>query len=382
MMAKLRGENPRSTKYITQYLFTVLRESVETAGYLNNILIVPYDGTVDNLKVLVRKKSFVGDTDILVDPATIITKAFWNYDEGTRESLFKGIRYVIFYNINVNAMIKFDLDNLDIKELKARHMERLFKLYKYGSKNQEVFSDDEVFDETTEEVEIISKNEDIVAETKFEEVVKKFYETNKIKNVEVEPNNDSQDNVYMSLVDSIKTKQKSGTHGLDELMEDPTIKSSLTRYAGLKKKETQNIMKSEENTSKEIELLYNEFNKLPEVDMEQYSSIEEHIDQKAAKDIRLKELSHTPISILSKEYIDKQFKDDIINVASSLSNNSILPLTLNKIDFADHSNSNNQLYKLNLGYTVNINGVNKDLKFSVNIPKIIDNHFLYLNGNR
>jgi hypothetical protein len=55
---------------------------------------------------------------------------------------------------------------------------------------------------------------------------------------------------------------------------------------------------------------------------------------------------------------------------------------MKKIDFEDTSNANNQLYKLNLAYTVNINGTNKDIRFSVNIPKIIDNHFLYLNGNR
>ena len=108
------------------------------------------------------------------------------------------------------------------------------------------------------------------------------------------------------------------------MIEDPTIKANLTRYAGLKKKETQNILRAEENVREEIEVLYNEFKKLPVIDIEKYSSIEEQIDQIAAKDIRLKELSHTPISILSKEYIDKQFKDDIINITSSLSNNSIL----------------------------------------------------------
>ena len=55
---------------------------------------------------------------------------------------------------------------------------------------------------------------------------------------------------------------------------------------------------------------------------------------------------------------------------------------MKKIEFEDASNANNQIYKLNLGYTVNLNGVNKEIRFSVNIPKIIDNHFLYLNGNR
>lgn len=380
IVGKLRGENPRSTQYISQYLFTSIKESIETAGYLNNLLVVPYDGSVDNFHLLVRRRGYVGHTELLVDPATIITRAFYNWDDGTRNSFFKGIRYVVFYNTNIDAMIKFDLDNLDVEQLKSKHMIRLFKLYRAGSRGQEAFSNDEVFDESTDESK--TKPEDIVVETTFEEVVKKFYEKNKIKNVEVEPNNDSQDNVYISLVDNIKNRHKTGVIDVEKLIDDPTIKANLTRYAGLKKKETQNIMKSEENTGKEMELLYNEFKKLPEIDIEQYSSLEEHIDQKAAKDIRLKELSHTPISILSKEYIDKQFKDDIINVASSLSNNPILPLTLNKIDFLDHSNSNNQLYKLNLGYTVNINGVNKELKFSVNIPKIIDNHFLYLNGNR
>jgi hypothetical protein len=54
----------------------MLKESIENAGYLNNILVVPYDGSVDNFHILVRKRSFVGDTEFLVDPATIITKAF------------------------------------------------------------------------------------------------------------------------------------------------------------------------------------------------------------------------------------------------------------------------------------------------------------------
>jgi hypothetical protein len=277
-------------------------------------------------------------------------------------------------------MIKLDLDNLDVNELKTKYMLRLFKLYKLGTKSQEVLNSDEMSNDSEDLSQ--TPTEDMNAEIKFEEVVKKFYEVNKIKNVEVEPNNESQDNIYISLVDNIKKRLNNENVSANKIIDDPTIKADLTRYAGLKKKETQTLSKSEENVSQEIDLLYNIFKKLPEVDIEKYSSIEEQVDQKAANDIRLKELSHTPISILSKEYIDKQFKDDIINVASSLSNNTILPLTLNKFELSDYSNSNNQLYKLNLGYTVNINGINKEIKFSVNIPKIIDNHFLYLNGNR
>jgi hypothetical protein len=75
MIEKLRGENTITKQYISQYLFTLLRESIENSGYLNNLLIVPYDGSVDNFNLLVRKKSYVGDTDFLIDPATIITKA-------------------------------------------------------------------------------------------------------------------------------------------------------------------------------------------------------------------------------------------------------------------------------------------------------------------
>lgn len=382
LVENLRGENTRTTQYISQYMFMALRESIESAGYLNNILIVPYDGSVDDFRILVKKRSYVGDTDFLVDPATIITRAFLNFDEGSKNSLFKGIRYIVFYNTNAKSMIKFDLENIDINELKSKHIERLFKLYKQGTKGQEQFLADEVYSEEDAINDNSLDTKDIVVETKFEEVVKKFYEVNKIKNVEVEPNTDPQDNIYLSIVDSIKKHENSDNLDINKLIEDPTIKANLTRYAGLKKKETQNILRAEENVREEIEVLYNEFKKLPVIDIEKYSSIEEHVDQTAAKDIRLKELSHTPISILSKEYIDKQFKDDIINITSSLSNNSILPLSMKKIEFEDSSNANNQLYKLNLGYTVNLNGENKEIRFSVNIPKIIDNHFLYLNGNR
>lgn len=79
LVEKLRGENPMTRQYISQYLFTTLRESVENAGYLNNILIVPYDGSVDKFKATVLKKTYAGEkgeTDYLVDPATIITKSF------------------------------------------------------------------------------------------------------------------------------------------------------------------------------------------------------------------------------------------------------------------------------------------------------------------
>jgi hypothetical protein len=279
-------------------------------------------------------------------------------------------------------MIKFDLDNIDTNELKSKHMIRLFKLYKLGGKNQEQFAPDEVYSDNEAVNDTTLDTKDIVAETKFEEVVKKFYETNKIKNVDVAPNTDPQDKIYLTIVEDIKKREDAGNVEVDKLIEDPSMKVNLTRYAGLKKKESQNALKTEESVSEEIEILYNEFKKLPEIDIEKYSSIEEQVDQKASKDIRLKELAHTPISILSKEYIDKQFKDDIINITSSLSNNPILPLNMNKIEFEDTSNANNQLYKLNLGYVVNVNGMKKDIRFSVNIPKVIDNHFLYLNGNR
>jgi hypothetical protein len=63
-------------QYISQYLFNIIRESVDVAGYLNNILVVPYDGSVDNFHVLVKKRTFSDDMELIVDPATVITRAF------------------------------------------------------------------------------------------------------------------------------------------------------------------------------------------------------------------------------------------------------------------------------------------------------------------
>ena len=153
----------------------------------------------------------MGDTDFLVDPATIITKAFLNFDEGSKDALFKGIRkYIVFYNTNVKSMIKFDLENIDINELKSKHMERLFKLYKQGAKGQEQFLADEVYSEedAINDKSLIQKI--WLLKPSLKKWSKKFYEVNKIKNVEVEPNTDPQDNIYLSIIDSIKKREDSG----------------------------------------------------------------------------------------------------------------------------------------------------------------------------
>src|SRR5690606_560222 len=129
-------------------------------------------------------------------------------------------------------------------------------------------------------------------------------------------------------------------------------------------------------------LLYNEYQKLPKIDFDKQDEIEEIVDERAKQDPRLRELASTPIASLSKEYIDKQFYDDILKVASSLSSNSILPFTLYDLEFEDNSDPNNQLMKLKLRYRVNINGTNKSISIAVNIPKILDNHFMLINSNR
>jgi len=75
LVNELRGENSKSAQYSIQYLFSMIRESIDIAGYLNNILIIPYDGNIANFNVRVKSRTLLGDTEILIDPAIIITKA-------------------------------------------------------------------------------------------------------------------------------------------------------------------------------------------------------------------------------------------------------------------------------------------------------------------
>ena len=393
MATKLRGENPKVYDYIQQYLFNTIKKAVSSVGYSNTILIVPFDGKVKNFNTIARRRSMLGDVENITDPATIFTRLMFNYDKGMRNGVFKGINFIVFYNINANAFIKLELDKVDPDVIRTSFANRIVKLYSFGGKLRE-FEPDEI-DETEVESEDIptfentSKEDivEIVAETSFEKTVNSFYKKNKIKNMDVAPRDDGQDIVYNNLIDKIKSKlnDNKSTTPIDsatDLSEDEEIKKELTRYAALKKQEGKINLKNKENTEAEMELLYNEYQKLPKIDFDKQDEIEEIVDERAKQDPRLRELASTPIASLSKEYIDKQFYDDILKVASSLSSNSILPFTLYDLQFEDNSDPNNQLMKLKLRYRVNINGTNKSISIAVNIPKILDNHFMLINGNR
>lgn len=371
--------NLQPLRYINLY-WTYFKQilDINLSGYNNKFVIV----NLSNYRLNKNLK------DNLTNPLFIIY-----YTLLRKPELLKDINIDFFFYVNkkvlrINPSLLDGKGTSDIAHLRAEMKKIMHDVI--NSTDVEIVTDEDSI--TKEEIvndisssinntiikpvedTVITNNEDLVKFSKVTPVEKEV--TSKVSK-EVDKIKDTKDikDVSFSDTENIETNVKK------EINDD----HELIHKIYYQNKRDQAISKSSASTARDEMLRKEQKNiKVGNLTIKDIEKVDGCDVPLSSKDIS--RVSHTSnenmktikFANFNKDYVDKVMKKDIVNSIMALNNKSI-PMFIRNIDIKDTSNELN--YKDT--YTIQLEDVNrKRHTIKVDIPKFIDDHFLYIGGNK
>lgn len=349
----------RRINYIQDKIDEII-QLTDKLNYQKSYLVVPIIGT-ENFMTNIKT------TMTISDPVLIFLKSLW---KGTINlDLYKNMT-IIFIEPKSRTVMKLELN--DVEEFKKDRLlfftflERMNNIALNKESADEIIDDElgrpHVDDEIVEreeilekiakkldipstDIEVLTKDEAIVI-NKINDIVEKYYDSG-LRQEELERaiENDSE---YIKTVVEYKENKKISKQ------KENIIKKGLSKE----------IEKMEEIGD---ELIVDEQNKLEPEDIPVHN---EYIDKRVKKSTLL---------ALDTNYIKKKLNSDIYNILTSFGMTDRYPLILEDYKMEDTSDDFTKKITLYAKYRTDNN---KLLNFVIDIPKIVDNRYLFINGSK
>lgn len=353
--------------YNTMYnsFHSILDRAIEDADYRNNILVFPFPA-IDNFKQLVMTNK-ANDEDI-VEPIIMFVRDLKNSYDQIGKSIYSKIKAIILYSIQANAIIKIDPKEIDPSTIGIL-IQRIIRLQNTTLGDMSVMSEaiEESYDEESEK---ISSFEDVKRNV-FKKIMSKSLNFDEI---DLEPETIEEEEYYENLN---KVLSSSISKNISTPTEDEDVTKAALKFLNLKKSRQPQLERSIKGIETQNELVDSI-----------YSDEEENFDKNQLNgeiipisDSRLSRLAKTTVSSFDKEYSEKLFKEDVVNIFTSFSHNTVLPLTLANFKIVDASDSKNYQDRIHASFNV-IGRTDRRISFTINIPKLYNDYFLYIGGTK
>lgn len=356
-------------------------------GYSKAYIVVPITEGHTNVKQLVKLRTYK-----VFDPAIELIKML-GPDGSASLNTFDKISRIIFINPDAKAAFAIDPRNPELKDNFQSVLLKIIRLYGYNSGEDSLSDIEEVnFDEMntpTDEKQMQSKINDEV-ESKEEVIIN--HVLNKIGTT-LKTKNKLQDytaatieekgiiNTISKKVDSYlrdpANADKSFDEMVDEVQKDKDVVSSAVAYIDNKVAANKNLTQLAKNLKTENKIvdsildLEDEVNTIIEPD--------KLIDDKKSDGLS-DAIKSSSLNTLNKVYEEKQAKKDIMSTLTSFSDpDQYTPLTLNNLQMEDTSDEFNEKKTYHVQYKT---PDNKTVSFKLDVPKVIDNNYLYIGGNK
>ena len=321
-------------------------------------------------------ENFKSSVDFKIDVYDPMILFLRSLKEGTLEDKFKNINYVIFYNINADALVCLDLKEFNVDDDYDHVFHLLMRLNNFNGHTDSLDDIDDSDSDLDEEDKIENKKEEIK-----NAVLSKVAKELKIKNLtDFEAANKSEKDLILLLdreiekyIDDPANMEKSFADLVDSIEKNPVVKRQAIQYVESKNIGLKNLNTLSKNLEKEIATLQ-DIAEIETVDALNEPDIFE-VDIPDFDD-RIKE-SH--LSSLDEQYNIKQSRKDLINVVSGFSTSEYLPLAVDNIDITDTSDDFTKKETVKVRYRT---PEGKYLSFSIDVPKFIDKKYMYLSGNK
>jgi hypothetical protein len=354
-------------RYMTDYMETLISSRASEANYDESHIVFPLVEYIEDFKQKVWTK---------LDPLEPIVLFLKSVLKGTvNRQAYSRFKRVIFYNPKANAMVAFDLSTMDDKDFTDVFL-KIDRLNKFNGGEDSLTQD--VLDESDEELDEEEELENTKEKIK-EVVLGKVSKTLGAKLTDFEAADKDEKDLILAIdkkIESYLRDPKNADRPFEELTgqieSDQEVKIKSLKYVETKKIAEQKLSQLSRNLEKEVEAL----SSIDEMSEDYEETLEPDTFENEFIDERVKSSS---LSNFDEEYNKKQAPKDLKNIISSFSNSSYLPLTVEKLTVEDTSDDFNQKDTVSIRYK---NDEGKTLSVAIDVPKIVDKRYFYLNGNK
>lgn len=359
-----------------KYLEKMIISISEDPDYENTYIVFPMEKPyMDPQKTLVNCNDFK-----TTDPLALFLAGVERKIIDPRS--WKKIKGIFFYVPSKDVILALDIDNPDFDKNWPTFQGRLRRL---NSLNSGELSLDEVSEEASAK-EYTETDEDRTAEFENKkEIIKqavlgKISKTIKANLTDFDAASHSEKDLISAIDDKIEkyikrpeNLKKTIDDMISEIERDNEVKSKAIKFVETKKAATIRADILAKGLEKETEVI----SSLQDLDDDSKDNTPvtfeidlPHIDERIKK-------SH--LISLDDEYNKKQMSTDIANSLSAFSDSSFYPMTVDSIDIEDSSDHADEKNTYTVRYKTNDG---KPLSFSLDIPKIVDQRYFFLGGNK
>jgi hypothetical protein len=268
-----------------------------------------------------------------------------------------------------------DLKEFDLKEDYDKFFHLLMRLNNFNG-NTDSLSDIED-DADLDEEDVIENKKEEIKNAVFSRVAKSL----KIKNLtDFEAANKNEKDLILLLDRSVEkylndpeNLEKSFNDLVDTIEADPVVKRQAIQYVESKNIGLKNLNTLSKNLEKEISTLQDI------ADIETVDALNEPDIFKVDIPDFDSRVTESHLSSLDSQYNLKQSRKDLINVVSGFSTSEYLPIAIDKVEINDTSDDFTKKETVKVRYRT---PEGKYLSFGIDVPKFIDNKYLYLSGNK
>jgi len=355
---------------IREYMHTELNAHMDEVGYDKAYLVFTLDAFIDDFNQTIKSAA-----RMTTNPLMLFLK---DLNDG-KANYYKRFERIFIFNSASGILMSIDPNDESVEKNFGDIRMRLARLNNFvGGVDGETLDDIDDDDSTQSDEDY----EEDVKEKIKNEVFKRVAKQLKAHNVNDFEETTKEDRILMmkidkkidSVLNSPEASQLSFNDLVNKIDTDDELKLSTIKY--IENKRSRNI--KAENLSKQLEKEVAALDKVSSI----MSSDEENTFDKAEfqTSVRLDErIKKSALPAMDREYNSKYLKRDINNAISSFSQENFSPIAVTNIEYVDTSDDFNEKETVKVQYKTD---ENQALSFQLDIPKIIDDHYLYIGGNK
>ena len=349
-----------------------LKAHVDEVGYEKAYLIIPFDRFIENFRMAVKSPAYAGK-----DPLVLVLKDL--RDENTLND-YKIFERIFIYNNKTQIMMCLNPHDGSIEKYKDDILMKLGRINNFnGNVGGETLEDDvdDVDDENISEEDYEENVKQNIKDEVFKRVAKQL-KANKIDDFE---DTTKEEKVLAMTIDKKideylnkpENLQKPFNALVDEINNDPEIKVNAIKYVEHKRVAyNKNV-----NLSKTLEKELSAIDKVSDILDDESSDVKPEVfNIKEPLDMKIRS---STLPAIDKEYNTKCYKKDINNIIASFSQTDYLATAIDSIEYEDTSDDFNKKETVKVKYKTD---EGQALSFVLDIPKIVDDHYMYIGGNK
>lgn len=358
--------------YMTKYQEDLIANVTRDVNYEKNYIVFPLVAYIPNFRKSVYT---VSQTDL--PPVSMFLKSIKN--KTIDISAYNGISEIFFYNPNASAVVVMNL-----RELGSDFDSYFVKINRLNNFNNgdDALDDDVDIISTSDldEDDLIENNKQKIKDAIFKNVAKKL----KVQNLDdFEPSTKDEEELIQKIDRSIDefianpdNAEKSVGDLVSNIENQPDIKAKALAFVEGKRIAAQKLTQLSKGIDKEFEVL----EKISDTTIDDMVSDENVLEAAKLPVEGIPEpVKTSKLASLDSEYNKKLYKKDFNEVLTAFTSSDYIPMTIDNIEVIDTSDDFNEKETYKLKYKTDDG---KTLSFAIDVPKIIDDRYLYLGGNK